>query len=189
MPTFATMHEGRTGAHIPFLWTAPGNSVCAYVHGFLPYFYIEAPRGFGPDDCDSLCSQLNVRVAFTCCASLVAPSPRMLSLPVNAAQRMLAERNSKGGRQNKFCLSVVMQQRQTIMYYQPVKASNFLRITVAVPNLVTQARGRAFLPTLPQQASCCFLAEAAMLPCLGCRHLGEWAQHGLAAASHVLHNI
>ena len=38
-----------------------GNSVCAFVHGFQPYFYIEAPRGFGPDDCDALCSQLNVR--------------------------------------------------------------------------------------------------------------------------------
>lgn len=38
-----------------------GNSVCTYVHGFEPYFYIEAPRSFGPDDCDSLCAQLNVR--------------------------------------------------------------------------------------------------------------------------------
>lgn len=36
--------------------------MCAFVHGFQPYFYIEAPRGFGPDDCDSLCSQLNVRI-------------------------------------------------------------------------------------------------------------------------------
>ena len=44
--------------NIPF---CTGNSVCAFVHGFQPYFYIEAPRGFGPDDCDSLCSQLNVR--------------------------------------------------------------------------------------------------------------------------------
>ena len=43
-----------------------GNSVCTYVHGFLPYFYIEAPRGFGPDDCDSLCAQLNVNPPPTC---------------------------------------------------------------------------------------------------------------------------
>ncbi len=35
--------------------------MCTFVHGFEPYFYIEAPRGFGPDDCDSLCAQLNVR--------------------------------------------------------------------------------------------------------------------------------
>ena len=59
---------------------------------------------------------------------------------------MLADRNSKGGRQNKFCLSVTMQQKQTIMHYQPLKAAVFLRITVAVPNLVTQARGADLWP-------------------------------------------
>ncbi len=44
------------------LHLAAGNSVCAFVHGFEPYFYVEAPPAFGPDDCDSLRSQLNVRV-------------------------------------------------------------------------------------------------------------------------------
>ncbi|CAL5224971.1 g7745 [Coccomyxa viridis] len=94
--------------------TEHGNSVCAFVHGFQPYFYIEAPRGFGPDDCDSLCSQLN---------------------------RMLADRNGKGGRQSKFCLKVEMAQKQSIWHYQPVKSCTFLRVVVATPNLVTQARG------------------------------------------------
>lgn len=38
-----------------------GNSVCAFVHGFLPYLYIEAPtRDFGPEDCESLRCALNV---------------------------------------------------------------------------------------------------------------------------------
>ena len=37
-----------------------GNSICAFVHGFEPYFYVEAPPGFGPDDCDSLRALLNV---------------------------------------------------------------------------------------------------------------------------------
>ena len=37
-----------------------GNSLCAFVHGFEPYFYVEAPPAFGPDDCDSLRAQLNV---------------------------------------------------------------------------------------------------------------------------------
>lgn len=38
-----------------------GNSVCAFVHGFLPYLYIEAPtQGFNPEDCDSLRCALNV---------------------------------------------------------------------------------------------------------------------------------
>ena len=40
----------------------PGNSVCAFIHGFEPYFYIEAPMGFGPDDVESLCRELNVRL-------------------------------------------------------------------------------------------------------------------------------
>ena len=38
-----------------------GNSVCAFIHGFEPYFYVEAPMGFGPDDVESLCRELNVR--------------------------------------------------------------------------------------------------------------------------------
>lgn len=28
--------------------TEKGNSVCAHVHGFLPYFYTPAPRGWQP---------------------------------------------------------------------------------------------------------------------------------------------
>ena len=44
---------------------AAGNSVCAFVHGFEPYFYVEAPPAFGPDDCDSLRAQLNVSTLTT----------------------------------------------------------------------------------------------------------------------------
>ena len=40
---------------------ANGASVAAFVHGFDPYFYVEAPPNFGPDDCDGLCRSLNVR--------------------------------------------------------------------------------------------------------------------------------
>ena len=58
-----------------------------------------------------------------------------------AAQRMLAERNGKGGRQSKFCLKVEMTQKQSIWHYQPIKSCTFLRVVVATPNLVTQARG------------------------------------------------
>ena len=67
---------------------------------------------------------------------------------------MLADRNSKGGRQNRFCLSVTLQQRQTIMHYQHQKSSAFLRITVATPNLVTQTRGLiSQSPTAAQHCS------------------------------------
>lgn len=38
-----------------------GNSVCVFVHGFEPYFYVEAPTPtFGPDDCTNLQEVLNV---------------------------------------------------------------------------------------------------------------------------------
>ena len=36
--------------------------MCAFVHGFEPYFYIESPPDFGPDDCDMMCNLLNVRL-------------------------------------------------------------------------------------------------------------------------------
>lgn len=63
---------------------------------------------------------------------------------------MLGDRNSKGGRQSKFCLGVAMVQKQTIMHYQPQKSRTFLRITVATPNLVTQARGDHSLRLQPK---------------------------------------
>ena len=40
-----------------------GNSVMALITGFLPYFYIGAPRGFTEDDMDSFKSHLNVSCA------------------------------------------------------------------------------------------------------------------------------
>ena len=55
--------------------TEAGNSVCLFVHGFEPYFYIEAPPGWGPDECDILCNELNVRrqISFALFARLSMP--------------------------------------------------------------------------------------------------------------------
>lgn len=45
--------------------TGAGNSVAAFVHGFEPYFYVEAPSAsFSPDDCQALTAELNVRIAY-----------------------------------------------------------------------------------------------------------------------------
>lgn len=49
-------------------WHSAGNSVCVFVHGFEPYFYIEAPHNFGPDDCEQLRSLLNVGQALKHCS-------------------------------------------------------------------------------------------------------------------------
>ena len=44
--------------------TEAGNSVAAFVHGFEPYFFVEAPSAvFSPDDCQALAAELNVRHA------------------------------------------------------------------------------------------------------------------------------
>lgn len=41
--------------------TEGGSSVAAFVHGFEPYFYVEAPSpAFSPDDCQALAGELNV---------------------------------------------------------------------------------------------------------------------------------
>lgn len=43
--------------------TEAGNSVAAFVHGFEPYFYVDAPSAaFSPDDCQALAAELNVSV-------------------------------------------------------------------------------------------------------------------------------
>ena len=61
-------------------------------------------------------------------------------------QRMLAERNGKGGRQSRYCLAVELAQKQSIWHYQSLKSCTFLRIVVATPNLVTQARSEQLAP-------------------------------------------
>lgn len=91
-----------------------GNSVCAFVHGFEPYFYAEAPtQSFSPDDCASLVEAINFA--------------------------MSGRDRSKNPRS---CLRVEVIQRQTILYYQPQKTRAFLKIYMAGPQLVAPCRSR-----------------------------------------------
>lgn len=61
----ASMQENVIINPISKLFDAPfnaGNSVCLFVHGFEPYFYLEAPvPTFSPDDCRALADMFNVR--------------------------------------------------------------------------------------------------------------------------------
>ncbi|PSC71316.1 DNA polymerase delta catalytic subunit [Micractinium conductrix] len=108
---------GRDLKEVPVLRmfgvTEGGSSVAAFVHGFEPYFYAEAPsQTFTPDDCQALAGELNM---------------------------LLAGRDkSKNPRQ---CLRVELTRKQTVMYYQPLKDRLFLRIVLAKPDLVAPCRG------------------------------------------------
>ena len=55
---------------------------------------------------------------------------------------------SKGsnGRGQLACLAVRVQQKQTVMHWQPHKSRPFLQIVLASPNLVTAARGAGLDP-------------------------------------------
>eukprot|EP00899_Mesostigma_viride_P005512 jgi/Mesvir1/14962/Mv14630-RA.2 len=94
--------------------TEEGNSVCAFVHGFLPYFYIAMPRGFQPDHCESFRNSLN--------AAVKASSRRADKEPL-------------------YVLSVSISEKESLMYYQRSKAKLFLKITLALPTMVPTARG------------------------------------------------
>ena len=65
---------GRAQARV---YARAGNSVCAFIHGFEPYFYVEAPMGFGPDDVESLCRELNVRGIPKRLRPNLLPSPQL----------------------------------------------------------------------------------------------------------------
>ncbi len=59
-------------------------------------------------------------------------------------QGRLIERSK--GKGTKLCVAVRMEQKQTAMHYQSVKQKHFLRIVLATPTMVTQARGQAPCP-------------------------------------------
>lgn len=42
--------------------TMDGNSVCCHVHRFFPYFFMDAPNGFGQISCDELKASLNLHL-------------------------------------------------------------------------------------------------------------------------------
>nr|BAE48221.1 DNA polymerase delta subunit [Chlorella sorokiniana] len=92
--------------------TEGGSSVAAFVHGFEPYFYVEAPSpSFTPDDCQALAAELNAHLS--------------------------SKDRTKNARQ---CLRVQLARKQTMMHYQPQKDRLFLRIVLAGPNLVAPCR-------------------------------------------------
>ncbi|GBG84624.1 hypothetical protein CBR_g38906 [Chara braunii] len=93
--------------------TENGNSVCALVHGFEPYFYITCPPGFGPDDVESFRRLLN---------------------------DLMREHNKAKHGCSVFVAAVSMVTRQSLLYFQKTKQRTFLKIVMTLPAYVAACR-------------------------------------------------
>ena len=91
--------------------TDEGNSVCAFVHSFEPYFYAKAPEGFTEHDI----------LQFT----------QALNAAVNSSSRQHAP---------LYIRHVSIEQKQTIMHYQEQASVPFLKITTVLPSMVPTAK-------------------------------------------------
>ncbi|XP_040490283.1 DNA polymerase delta catalytic subunit isoform X2 [Ursus maritimus] len=94
--------------------TDEGVSVCCHIHGFAPYFYTPAPRGFGSEHLGDLQRELNAAIS----------------------------RDQRGGKEltGPAVLSVELCSRESMFGYHGQGPSPFLRITLALPRLMAPAR-------------------------------------------------
>jgi len=88
-----------------------GHSLTVHVHGFSPYFYVKAPQGFTRMDCGNFRTSLN----------------NALAVQGNNACTV-------------YVLAVDIEDKQSMMNYQFNKLEPFLKITLALPNLVGKAK-------------------------------------------------
>lgn len=91
-----------------------GNSVCVYVHGFEPYFYVEKPKGWTEDDVELLRRELNKR--------LLAKSDKNFSAGAGVVR-------------------IETETRTSIWNYQFERKDEFLKIVATLPNQVAPLRG------------------------------------------------
>ena len=107
--------QGKAAVLRMFGVTPEGNSVCCFVHGFEPYFYVPAPPGFGPDDMPGFKETIN---------------------------RLTLDNAGAKGRdvQGSLVRSLEIVQRQTVWNYQAEKSRPFIKITLALPTLVTACK-------------------------------------------------
>ncbi|KAI8471465.1 MAG: DNA polymerase delta subunit one [Monoraphidium minutum] len=93
-----------------------GNSVCVFVHGFEPYFFCECPPHWVPEHYEELLAALRRH-------------PRLL------------EGRGKGSLGVPPVTSVEPVQRADLWTFQGGRQKTYLKITVAMPNLVPAAKG------------------------------------------------
>lgn len=114
--------------------TMDGNSVCAHVHGFLPYLYVQAPKNFDK--------------------SYLSQFKRALDI--------LVMKDMKSNKDNvqEAVLRVEMIQKQSIHYYTGDEKQNFIKITMALPRLIAAVKRllerEVVLPDINFQDCRCF---------------------------------
>ena len=94
--------------------TSDGNSVCSHIHGFLPYFFVPAPREFSTQHCATFRSALNAAV--------------------------MADLRSNRDNVQEAVLAVEMCRKSSIYGFYFNEMSDFLQVTVSLPKLVAPAR-------------------------------------------------
>nr|BAO20830.1 DNA polymerase delta catalytic subunit [Branchinella kugenumaensis] len=94
--------------------TMEGNSVCCHVHGFSPYFYIEAPPWFGPSECGRFKAALN--------------------------RAILADLRVFKDKFTDAVLAIELEQKESMYGFRGNKKINFVKITVAIPKMVAAAK-------------------------------------------------
>lgn len=80
-------------------------------------------------------------------------------------------------RQTVFCTNIRVEQKQTVLHYQPETSRPFLRIGLATPNLVPQTKSEYALPSLQCMVNMHGFGATALFP--------VWALHIYAAGHPV----
>nr|BAJ78744.1 DNA polymerase delta catalytic subunit [Aposthonia japonica] len=94
--------------------TMEGNSVCAHIHGFSPYFHVLAPDDFTNSHCQPFKDALN--------------------------RSILADMRSNRDGVQEAVLAVELVKKQNIFGYRGDALSNFLKITVTLPTLIAPGK-------------------------------------------------
>ena len=94
--------------------TNAGHSVCAHIHGFLPYFFVPAPSGFCDEHCTIFRQELDLAI--------------------------MSDLRSNRDNVEEAVLAVEMCKKSSLYGFYFNEKTSFLKITLALPKLVAPAK-------------------------------------------------
>ncbi|KAG1674520.1 DNA polymerase delta catalytic subunit [Nymphon striatum] len=94
--------------------TEEGHSICTHIHGFTPYFYVQAPNGFTDEDCPMFMSALNNSV--------------------------LIDMRTNKDNLTQTVLEVILVKKESIYGFHGNQKLMFLKIRMALPRLIAPAK-------------------------------------------------